>query len=144
MAVNAGYFVVPTGVCLGNVVSEGHVVQTAKNIKNANFGIRQDGSFMTGYIPDEEVLSGEIPFKQLVSGILWLVRNGSNYVNVSMREECRNNQDTGSMKIFAECISARSAVGHDRKGRLVIAKIEGQTFKRGLVYVHLQTELVYM
>ena len=41
--------------------------------------------------------------------------------------ECSENEDTGSMKTFVEVLSARSAKGHNAKGQLVLAHIEGQT-----------------
>ena len=108
-------------------------MRTANNIRNANFGLRDDGTFVVGYMSDQEVKSTVNPFKQLVSGVVWLVRNGTSFVNQSLGEECANNEETGSMKAFAEVVSARSAVGHDRNGRLVLAKVEGETWKRGLV-----------
>ena len=48
-----------------------------------------------------------------------------------MKIECSENKDTGSMKTFVEVLSARSAIGHDAKGQLLLAHIEGQTHMRG-------------
>ena len=134
LAANGGYFSMTTGDCYGNIVSDGKRVQTALNVTNANFGIRSDGSIVVGYIPDEEVNSSENPFKQLVAGVIWLVRNGSNYVNESMHMESTDHEDTGNMETFVNVMSARTAVGHDSRGRLVMAQVEGQTGKRGLVF----------
>ena len=131
LAANAGYFVVVSGECLGNIVSDGRIVQTANNQQNANFGIREDGTIVVGYIPDEEILNTTNPFRQLVTGIVWLVRNGTNYVNESMKLECAEHEDTGRMDTFVNVISARSALGHDAQGRLVMAQVEGQTHRRG-------------
>ena len=131
LATNAGYFVVSSGKCLGNVVSNGRVALTANNQQNANFGIRQDGSIVVGYIPDEEILNTTNPFRQLVSGVLWLVRNGTNYVSESKKLECSSNEDTGQMETFVNVLSARTAIGHDAAGRLVMAQVEGQTHRRG-------------
>ena len=120
LAINAGYFSMTNGQCLGNIISDGRIVQTTEQ-QNANFGIRHDGTIVVGYISEEEVLSGS--FRQLVSGVIWLVRNGTNYVNESMDLECASNQDTGKMSTFVNVLSARSAIGHDQHGRIVIANV---------------------
>lgn len=124
LATNAGYFNVHSGRCLGNVVSDGKVVQTSNDEQNANFGIRQDGSIVVGYIPDQEILNSSNPFRQLVSGVIWLVRNGSSFVNESMQLECSSHEDTGRMETFVKVISARTAIGYDTQGRLVIAQVQ--------------------
>ena len=128
---NAGFFVPYNGKCLGNIISDGTLVRTAGNVRNANFGLRSDGTFVVGYLSDEEVRSSANPFRQVVTGVVWLVRNGTSFVNQSLGEECANNEETGTMKTFAEVLSARSAVGHDKEGRLVLAKVEGESLKRG-------------
>ncbi len=122
VAINAGYFNVHNGGCLGNVVSDGRVVQVSDRM-NANFGIRQDGSVVVGYISPEEVRKGS--FRQLVSGVIWLVRNHTNYVNESMKLECAENQDTGKMSTFVNVLSARTALGIDGHGRIVVAQVSG-------------------
>ena len=122
---------VASGTCLGNMVSDGRIVQTTGNQQNANFGIREDGTIVVGYIPDEEVRNTTNPFRQLVTGVVWLVRNGTNYVNESKKLECASHQDTGRMDTFVDVLSARSALGHDAQGRLVMAQVEGQTHHRG-------------
>ena len=120
LAVNAGYFSMSRGLCLGNIVSDGRIVQTTDE-QNANFGIRQDGTIVVGYIHERDILSGS--YRQLVSGVIWLVRNGTNYVNESMQLECASHQNTGKMSTFVEVLSARTAVGHDSHGRVVIATV---------------------
>lgn len=131
LAANAGYFSMGNGQCLGNVVSDGRIVQTSNDEQNANLGIRQDGTIVVGYLPDEEITNLTNPFRQLIAGVIWLVRNGTNYVNESMRLECASHEDTGKMETFVNVVSARTALGHDAKGRLVLAQIEGQTHRRG-------------
>ncbi len=120
LAINAGYFSMANGQCLGDIVSDGQIIQTTSD-QNANFGIRHDGTLVVGYIPEEEVLNGS--FRQLVSGVVWLVRNGSNYVNESMALECSSHQNTGRMATFVNVLSARTAIGHDAQGRIVIANV---------------------
>lgn len=131
LAANAGYFTVATGNCLGNIVSNGRLVQSAGGVQNANFGIRQDGTIVTGYISEEELYDTSNPFRQLVSGVVWLVRNGTNYVNESKDMECSDHEDTGRMDTFVGVVSARSAIGHDSAGRVMLARVEGQTHQRG-------------
>lgn len=53
VAVNAGFFVpkgANLGACLGNVVTDGTVVQHSIR-QNVNFGVRADGSVFIGYLP---------------------------------------------------------------------------------------------
>ncbi|XP_063812141.1 N-acetylglucosamine-1-phosphodiester alpha-N-acetylglucosaminidase isoform X2 [Pseudophryne corroboree] len=118
VAQNGGFFNTTTNECLGNVVSNGKLVQNSKGIQNAQFGIRADGSMVFGYLSEEEVLDTENPFVQLVSGVVWLLRNGEVYIEQSKSVECDKSQDT--------------AVGHDKEGRLVLFHVDGQTNDRGL------------
>lgn len=120
LATNAGYFSLANGQCLGNVVSDGKVVQTTSD-QNANFGIRKDGTIVVGYISEEDVINHS--YRQLIAGVIWLVRNGTNYVNESMQLECASHQDTGRMATFVNVLSARTAIGHDREGRIIIANV---------------------
>jgi hypothetical protein len=47
------------------------------------------------YLSEEEVLDSENPFVQLLSGVVWLIRNGSVYINESQATECDETQETG-------------------------------------------------
>ncbi|KAM8777671.1 N-acetylglucosamine-1-phosphodiester alpha-N-acetylglucosaminidase [Rhynchonycteris naso] len=132
VAQNGGFFRMNTGECLGNVVSDGRRVSSAGGLQNAQFGIRRDGTLVTGYLSEEEVLDTENPFVQLLSGVVWLIRNGSIYINESQATECDETQETGSFSKFVNVISARTAVGHDRKGQLVLFHADGQTEQRGI------------
>lgn len=94
------------------------------------------------------------PFVQLVSGVVWLLRNGEVYINQSLTAECDKTQETGTetcshvtrqrtssltlllllkghFRTFVDVVSARTAVGHDAEGRLVLFHIDGQTKERG-------------
>lgn len=48
VAQNGGFFRMGTGECLGNVVSDGRLVSSAGGLQNAQFGIRRDGTMVTG------------------------------------------------------------------------------------------------
>lgn len=95
------------------------------------------------------------PFVQLVSGVVWLLRNGEVYIPQSLTAECDETQETGMetqscdrtaddislttlssapkghFQTFVDVVSARTAVGHDAEGRLILFHIDGQTRERG-------------
>ncbi|XP_036371793.1 N-acetylglucosamine-1-phosphodiester alpha-N-acetylglucosaminidase [Megalops cyprinoides] len=131
-AQNGGYFNTKTGECLGNVVSDGTLVKDSKGVQNAQFGIRKDGTLVFGYLSEEDVLDKVNPFVQLVSGVVWLLRNGEPYINESMAAECEETQETGHFHRFVNAMSARTAVGHDAGGRVILFHIDGQTEIRGM------------
>ncbi|XP_054500030.2 N-acetylglucosamine-1-phosphodiester alpha-N-acetylglucosaminidase isoform X2 [Agelaius phoeniceus] len=132
VAQNGGYFNMETGECLGNVVSDGRLVRDSGGLQNAQFGIRKDGTMVFGYLSEEDVLDQSNPFVQLVSGVVWLLRDGELYINQSRAAECGDIQSTGTFDRFINVISARTAVGHDRQGRLVLVHVDGQTESRGV------------
>lgn len=47
------------------------------------------------YLSQEDVLDQSNSFIQLVSGVVWLLRNGEVYVNQSLDAECDKTQETG-------------------------------------------------
>ena len=125
---NAGFFNTSNHECLGDIVSQGELVQTSTT-GNVNFGIR-NGNFVVGNILSKEIKHDD-PFDTLISGIVWLVRKGQNYVRESLIDgEDMSAQTTG--KQFASVLSARTAIGHDDKGRLMILQVEGETWIRGM------------
>nr|XP_046255515.1 N-acetylglucosamine-1-phosphodiester alpha-N-acetylglucosaminidase [Scatophagus argus] len=131
-AQNAGFFNTQSYECLGNVVSDGRMVQDSDGVQNAQFGIREDGTLVFGYLSLEDVRDQFNPFVQLVSGVVWLLRNGEVYINQSLMAECNKTQETGVFRTFVDVVSARTAVGHDAEGRLVLVQIDGQTGVRGM------------
>ncbi|TMS10732.1 N-acetylglucosamine-1-phosphodiester alpha-N-acetylglucosaminidase [Larimichthys crocea] len=134
-AQNAGFFNTKTDQCLGNVVSDGRMVQDSGGVQNAQFGIRRDGTLVFGYLSEDDVSSNQTnPFVQLVSGVVWLLRNGEVYINESLAAECNKTQETGTSirPQFVDVVSARTAVGHDADGKLILFHIDGQTERRGM------------
>ncbi|XP_061676786.1 N-acetylglucosamine-1-phosphodiester alpha-N-acetylglucosaminidase isoform X2 [Syngnathoides biaculeatus] len=131
-AQNAGYFNTHTGQCLGNLVSDGRMVQDSGGVQNAQFGIRRDGTLVTGYLSQEEVLDQFNPFVQLITGVVWLLRNGEVYIESSLTAECDKTQETGSFRYFTEVISARTALGHDAEGRVILLQVDGRTGESGM------------
>ncbi|NXP22987.1 NAGPA acetylglucosaminidase, partial [Scytalopus superciliaris] len=132
VAQNGGYFDMDTGECLGNVVSDGKLVRNSGGLQNAQFGIRRDGTMVFGYLSEEDVLDQTNPFVQLVSGVVWLLRDGEVYINESRVAECGDTQTTGTFDKFINVISARTAVGHNHQGQLVLVHVDGQTESRGV------------
>lgn len=130
VAINGGFAHPETLGCYGNVVSNGHLVQKTNSflVKAVNFGVKQDGSIAVGYIP-QRLLSFKNPFIQLVSGIGWILRNGENYVNESLKlQQCSSE----SLSQFANTKSARSFVGFDEEGRVHIIQVDGRTGDWGI------------
>ena len=132
VAQNAGFFRMGTSACLGNIVSDGRFVRESDHVVNANFGIKESGKIFVGYLSNEEAKNKTDPFLQLLSGVIWLVKNGSNFVNESMRIESDHNEETGNLTEFVNVVSARTAVGHDKLGRVMMLVVDGQTRKRGV------------
>jgi hypothetical protein len=126
---NAGFFNMNDGECYGNLISDGKILQ-APGLQNVNFGVRKDGSIVTGYLSKESVTSESNPFLNLIAGLVWLVRKGKNYVDESLKIENMTFQTTGDS--FATVLSARTAVGHDAKGRIFLVQVDGKTGKRGI------------
>ena len=120
-----------TGSCYGNLASDGRLIQTVE-LPNANFGIRADGTLVAGYLSQDDAASPVHPFAQLVSGVVWLVRDGVNYVQQSRSVEYAGVEETGSLDLFTAVLAARSAVGFDKDGVVYLVQVDGHTFYRGL------------
>ena len=133
LAINAGFFNTHTAGCLGNIISNGKLLHNSNGIQNANFGIRSDGTIVVGYLSEDDVLEKDNPFVQLVSGVGWLIRDGKIYTNESKKAECADTEETGTIDRFFNVVSARSAIGHDKEGRVFIVTIDGKTDKEGYV-----------
>lgn len=124
LATNAGFFNTRTGACLGNLVANQSVVQSP-GTKNVNFGITHDGKYVVGYLDSEDVFNtttGESRFQQLIAGVIWLVRDGQNYVSVSKEIEDMSTQETGPS--FTTVKAPRLALGHDADGRLMLVSVD--------------------
>ncbi|PVD20375.1 hypothetical protein C0Q70_18529 [Pomacea canaliculata] len=130
VAANGGFFNTHTGECLGNIVSDGRLVRDSEGIQNAHFGITKEGFLFTGYLSEIDLL--RFNFQQLVGGVVWLVRDGQVYVQESQKIECPDSEETGTMERFVSVISARTAVGHDSEGRLLMVQVDGKTDNRGV------------
>jgi exopolysaccharide biosynthesis protein len=118
VATNAGFFNVKTGDCLGYVVSDGKIINNPGTI-SSSFGLIGKGKeqkFVSGYLTKENVHN--MGFTQLVSGALWLVRNGKSFVNQSIIIE-------KSSHYFTTLKAPRLMVGHNKEGDFMVAAING-------------------
>ena len=137
VSTNAGFFnpkrsSATFGECLGNLVVNGVPVR-APGTQNANFGLLKNGSFVAGYIP-MEMVSREGPngektsdFETLIAGVVMLVKDGVNFVGISEKLENETTQTTGSITYFIDVVTARTAIGHDKLGNLLIFATDGAT-----------------
>lgn len=139
-AVNAGYFNTRNGACIGNVVSGGRTAKDSGGVQNANFGILKDGQLFFGYVPEEMVAGGM--FSQLVSGVIWLVRRGKSYVDIAKIAECPDSQESGTLDYFVRVKSARTAVGRDKEGRVIVVQVDGKTGHSGVNLQEFATLLI--
>jgi len=112
---NAGFFDMRTGACLGNLVSAGRVLQTSTSV-NANFGLRSDGMYFVGYQQSSDVTRQD--FANLIAGVGWIVRNSSSWVDQTVAIE-HPTYDWVNMK------APRTAIGHDAAGALLLFEVDG-------------------
>jgi N-acetylglucosamine-1-phosphodiester alpha-N-acetylglucosaminidase len=131
-ATNAGFFNVQTGACIGNVVTDGKRIQHSC-LQHANFGVLNNGSYIIGYMTCETI--HKLHFDQLVTGVLWLVRDGKSFVNHSIQLEQASDY-------FVDLKAPRVAIGHDVHGRLLMVQVDGNEAKKEGFDVHQMTKLM--
>jgi hypothetical protein len=126
---NAGYVNLTDGKCFGNIVSNERVIQERSGLHNTHFGIR-NGSFFLGYLADNDLTAaGAAPFDLLFTGSAWLVRHGVNYAlsSISLYGDMEDATVMTASQEGANDIIARSAIGYDRNGQLLLLQIEGNS-----------------
>jgi N-acetylglucosamine-1-phosphodiester alpha-N-acetylglucosaminidase len=116
-AINAGFFNMQTGACLGNVVHNSSILQIDNRDKKCNFGITQDGEYVTGYLSDADVR--HLRFAEVITGKGWLIRNGTSFLAQSLVEENIDHR-------FETIKAPRSGVGFDKDGRLMLLSVDGE------------------
>ena len=120
IATNAGFFNTHTHQCLGNLVGEGGDIVQMPYVQNVNFGTTKDGDIVVGYLNASMIQETE--WDSLVAGVVWLVRDGESFVDVSQNAENMATQESGGG--FVGLRAARIALGHDANGSIVIVQIE--------------------
>ena len=135
IATNAGYFTPEEpgyGTCLGNIIINSKIIQKT-DIQNANFGIRQDGTIVVGYLSEDEVTDQLNPFVHLVTGVGWIIREGKSYLDESQKAECKKIETTGTLHKFFSVVAARTLLGVDENGFIHLVTVDGKTGSRGYV-----------
>ncbi|CAM9880897.1 unnamed protein product [Ectocarpus fasciculatus] len=139
------------GSCaVGHLVGAGQVYQAEEGTALVSFGIRGD-SFVVGTITAEEVQDEQNPFQNLISGAGWLVRAGVNHVEASARDghldilldhdddgegeegggsgssssSSAGDGEGGALDDLLVAKLARTAIGHDSEGRLILLQTSG-------------------
>ncbi|KAK3085444.1 hypothetical protein FSP39_003398, partial [Pinctada imbricata] len=130
VAVNAGFFNTKNGACLGNIISDGRLVMDSGGVQNAHFGITKSGDIYSGYLSEIDLIAED--FTELVGGVIWLIRDGESYIEESIDIECSDTQETGTLRRFVDVISSRTAIGHDKDGRVLIMQADGKTNHEGI------------
>lgn len=117
-ATNGGFFTFDTTVanrCIGNLVSDEKVWQTGGN-SNANLGITVANEVVLGYLDDSSY--SKLQFKELMSGVGWLVRNGVSYVDKAT--------DVNVDSSFVTEKAPRTSVGIFSNGTMLLFEVDGE------------------
>ena len=77
----------------------------------------QMGDFRVGYFSKEEVAA--LGFVELISGVVWLVRNRTVFVSESVKIETPGFE-------FVNFKAPRTAIGHDAQGDLLLFEVDGK------------------
>uniref|UniRef100_A0A7S3DJ58 Phosphodiester glycosidase domain-containing protein n=1 Tax=Palpitomonas bilix TaxID=652834 RepID=A0A7S3DJ58_9EUKA len=144
IAVNGALFNTSSFDCFSNVVTNG-IPRVVKQLGNVHFGVKKDGSLFMGYLNVSDVVNlktNKTPFKELIGGAIWLVENGTNVVERSAAEEDISFQETG--RGFVSVRSARTALGYDKDGRLLLMAVEGKTWTDGVNLYELADQMIEM
>lgn len=121
-ATNAGFFYsdLSTGsYCVGNLISDGNVYQIPNDSKSAprvNFGVTKNNTLVSGFLDPTTI--DKLNFNTLITGWVWLVRNGVAYVNQSA--------DISVTSSFVTIKAPRTAVGYYPNGTMMLLQLDGQ------------------
>lgn len=125
-ATNGAFFtwdITTTGsLCIGNLVSDSKIWQLPTDgtgTCRANFGIRSDGSIVTGYMSQSTI--DTTSYTQLITGYGWLVRNGKS--NVAESQDLSGFDDPNG---FVNEKAPRTAVGVFSNGTMVLLEVDGE------------------
>ena len=104
---------------------------------NVQLGLTSDGRYFVGHVNHSLLAAHSAPaadswhFTQLLSGVVWLVRDGASHVEQSWESE--EDQSTPiPAASFTSMKSARTAIGHDGSGRLMLVLVEGKSGASGV------------
>ena len=104
---------------------------------NVHFGVTSDGRYFVGHVNHSLLVQHSVPsadtwhFVQLLSGVVWLLRDGRPHVQQSWQQEEDRSTPIPAAS-FPTVVSARTAIGHDSRGRLMFVLVEGKTSSSGV------------
>lgn len=132
VATNGGFFIPGDDVtdhkCIGPIVSDGYW-RHKEHRNNVMFGIRapREGdtntTYFFGYMDPETMSSTR--WLQLLSGVVWLVRDGKVNVQDSMKYENFTAQRSGDGEHFRTLKAPRLSVGVNGAGELMLLAVDG-------------------
>jgi hypothetical protein len=132
VATNGGFFVPGDDVtdhkCIGPLVSDGYW-RHHEHRNNVMFGIRApheldaNVSYFFGYMDEETMRASR--WLQLVSGVVWLVKDGKVNVESSMKYENFTAERSGTGEAFRNLRAPRLAVGITNVGDLILLAVDG-------------------
>jgi N-acetylglucosamine-1-phosphodiester alpha-N-acetylglucosaminidase len=116
-ATNGGFFNTNGAGCVGNVIIDKKWLSNVTTLV-PSIGVRSsDKAYVLGHINQADIK--HMGFDYLLSGMVWLVRKGVSYVNISSVVE-------GSGTAFLAEKAPRTAVGVDKEGNLYLIQVDGQ------------------
>jgi hypothetical protein len=83
----------------------------------------QKGNYYIGYVNADTPKQDDDEFTELISGVIWLVRNKQPYVSQSASVEDMSVQESGTS--FVDLRASRLGIGHDQNGNLMIVQFDG-------------------
>ncbi|CAM9547223.1 unnamed protein product, partial [Phaeothamnion confervicola] len=115
--------------CIGHVVAGGRIVRIdPEGHRLVSFGVRA-GQYVVGRLSAADVRDSSRPFDALVSGTAWLVRDGvpMGSAGADGSSIVRGGEKNGGAGVAgsaaAEARVARTAVGHDASGNLLLVQV---------------------
>ena len=125
LASSAGVFNQTMGLSYGSLVAGGNVIQTQQSSwTGVHFGLRA-GNFTVGRFSEAEINDPALPWDALISGAGWLVREGRAYIQESLSASGDAEDVSMWPADFATARAARTAIGYDAAGRLLLLQLDG-------------------
>eukprot|EP01113_Clastostelium_recurvatum_P019795 TRINITY_DN2340_c0_g1_i3.p1 TRINITY_DN2340_c0_g1~~TRINITY_DN2340_c0_g1_i3.p1 ORF type:complete len:288 (-),score=45.81 TRINITY_DN2340_c0_g1_i3:34-786(-) len=115
-ATNGGFFNTTSPGCLADLIVDGKIYSITDAVASSVALRASDKKIIFGYVNPQEIKS--TAFLSLMSGHVWLVRKGQNYVNVSAEKE-----SVGTP--FLREAAPRTAIGARADGTLISLQVDG-------------------
>ena len=130
VAMNGGFFNTENGAALGNFVfTESNGVKYSEFHERRNVGLGGNSDkIVFGYIDD---VGSVEDLDWFMTGCVWLVKEGVNYVSTSILQEDMSVQTSGSGQQFASLVSSRTAGCVTKDGKVEWVIVSGKTHVYG-------------